>query len=77
MWLFIAEQTLEQQTSELQSSLEKSRAELVNAQTDLAEQEDKYELLKEKAQKKLHDFKKQLNEKDALLLSGEQVSLHE
>ena len=46
---------------------------MADLKLELTEQESKYDLLKEKAQKKLHDFKKQLDEKNALLSSTEQV----
>lgn len=49
-------------------------AELSKAKEELADQESRYELLKEKAQKKLHELKKSLDEKTALLASSEQVT---
>ncbi|KAF6029528.1 hypothetical protein EB796_012215 [Bugula neritina] len=49
-------------------------AELSKAKEELADQESRYELLKEKAQKKLHELKKSLDEKTALLASSEQGS---
>ena len=72
---FIAEnQQHEQQISILESQVESVTSELGAARTQLEEQDARYELLKEKAQKKLHEMKKQLDEKTALLTTSEQVS---
>lgn len=63
----------EAQLSDYTTKLEQVTEELSSTKSDLADQEGRYELLKEKAQKKLHELKKQLDEKNSLLSSTEQV----
>lgn len=73
LFLVAAEQKHEQKVNELTSQIETLTADLDKAKSDLSESESKYDLLKDKAQKKLHDLKKQLEEKTALLSTNEQV----
>lgn len=68
-----AQQSSEKQLTDMSTQLESVSADLTQSMSDLADSEGKYEILKEKAQKKLHELKKQLDEKNALLSSNEQV----